>query len=321
MENIQRATGNASELVKFFEELKNSKKYDPEMLVFVASAVANLELVDRTKRFGGLDPVKNPLLFSAKLANACARRYSWEIWKDLQPKSKSETALRGYDTMDVLQGTGPYTEVVKPTHWTLVYIYVAHEARAHFGLVQPNRVPVEKLTWLEERLAKELSPEDLTNLEKRACDTARRAAKYGKIKSSSEFAVQNYAQATYNGLVKEQNATRRIARQNMLHIADMMCDPAYTVPPVGVDEAEINKRVAKHVTEYLGNIVEFLTESLDRMERLAKSAYGLLGHKANETIKCIEYALEYAYTDEHAAELKKREEEADLALANFTFRR
>lgn len=317
MENIQKATGKASEIIGYFEELVNSKKYDAEKLIFVSSAVANLELVNRTQQFGGLDPVNNPCLFTGKLAYRCACRYSWEIWMDQRPKSKSETALRGYDTMDVLQGTGPYSNTVKPTHRTLVEIYAAHQARAHFGLDIPPFVGSDSLTWLEDILAKELAPEDLNRLEDRAWDIAERAAEYGKIKSQSELAVANYQKAVFDGLKKEQEAIRRISKNNMLHIADMMCDPAYLEEPVGVSEEEIQGLVAPQVVDFLGRIVKFLRESLERMEKLSRSTYGNLGNEANESAKAIQYALQYAYTDQYAAQLKQRRALAQSARAKF----
>lgn len=317
MEKLFAASTLADDLVAQFKELTKSGEFNGERLVFGCSAVSNLQLVNRTKQFGGLDIVENPLLFSGKLAYACSRRYEHEVWADQFKQSKNETVLRGMDDYDFSQGTGPYGP--KETHWTIRNIYIAHEVRAHFGLSVPSRVQLQRLDWLERILAKELSKESLDNMERRAGEITDRAARNGKIDAYNDRVVEKYMQTTFDNMKVEREATRRIARQNLLLIGNLMCFEEYARMPADMTEEELKKGLERPVSEYLAQLVGFLENTRERMEKLEHSFK--YGREASETIKIIDAVLEYGYTDEYAAELKKRENAAKAITSRFKVKR
>lgn len=285
-----------------------------EELIFGCNELAIHPLVNRRYQFGGLDPVENPMLFTNKLAPACKRRATYEEWVENLPKSKSESDLRGYSAGDMIQGS-PY---VKEAHWTLVNIYVAHEARAYFGLDVPGLVTPDDIAWClkDDEEAKVVAEGSTKFYKERAKEITRRAAMDGKILAEGKEGVLRYRDGVVRNMQEDYVAREKAARRLQLKICAIMEATEYAKQPEGADDTAIQKAIGEQVKEIFGRLVKFLETTRDRMLKLSRSV-SKNGREAVKVVDYIDALLNYTYTDEYAAEIAERLRKVDEILADL----
>ena len=289
--------------------------FSGEELIFGINELAILPLVNRRYQFGGLDPVENQMLFTNKLVPACKRRVTYEDWVEQTfPKTKSESDVRGYSADDVIQGS-PYA---KEAHWTLVNIYVAHEARAYFGLDVPSRVSVDDISWclnsVEE--AKVMAEGSTEFYQERANDITRLAAVDGKILLDGKEGVIRYRDGVVRCMKENFVEREKAANRLGLKIAATVECLEYAKKPEGADDAAIEKAVAEQVKDIFSRLIGFMNKTRDRMLKYARVSAGTKnGRQAEQIVEYIDSLLRYTYTDEYAAEIAERLRKVNEILA------